>query len=173
MNKSYGITVKDGFFFFLKGWPSQWFPSRFSVGGVTFSCCEQYMMAEKARMFGDEKSYELIMASDNPSFHKTQGRKVLGFDEARWLAEREAVVLRGNLAKFSQNADLREALLETGDLVIAEAAHYDKVWGIGLSATDPRAAVQAQWPGKNLLGKAVMRVRESLRSDSQVAAARP
>lgn len=173
MNKSYGITVKDNFLFFLKGWPSQWFPSRFTVDGVTFSCCEQYMMAEKARMFGDEASYRLIMASDSPSFQKAQGRKVQGFIKAEWDAACEDVVYRGNLAKFSQSRDLKEALLETGDLVLAEAAHYDKIWGIGVSVTDPRAAIQSQWPGKNLLGKVLMRVRDALRREAKVAPPRP
>ncbi|MEY2863728.1 MAG: hypothetical protein RLY58_1435, partial [Pseudomonadota bacterium] len=48
--------------------------------------------------------------------------------------------------------------------VLVEASPVDQIWGIGLAADDPRAANPAQWRGLNLLGFALMHVREQLSS---------
>ena len=69
-----------------------------------------------------------------------------------------------NLAKFSQNEHARQALLCTGDKILAEASPYDTIWGIGMEASDPNSTSPAKWKGKNLLGKALMRVRDALKS---------
>ena len=53
------------------------------------------------------------------------------FDPLLWQDECEAIVLRGNLAKFSQNEEMRDALKTTGAHRIAEASPHEKVWGIG------------------------------------------
>ena len=45
----------------------------------------------------------------------------------------EHLVLRGNLAKFSENEKMRPALVHTGHRRLAEASPHDKWWGIGLS----------------------------------------
>jgi hypothetical protein len=88
---------------------------------------------------------------------------VTGFDESVWAAAREEIVYRGNLAKFSQHADLRAILLDTGDRIIAEASPRDSIWGIGMAEDDPNVTDTTLW-GLNLLGKALMRVRETLRN---------
>lgn len=72
-------------------------------------------------------------------------------------------MVAGNLAKFGQHTDLREYLLGTGDRVLVEASPLDRVWGIGLAADDERAVSPDQWRGLNLLGFALMQVRETLR----------
>ena len=95
------------------------------------------MMASKARLFGDDTALSAILASNDPREQKRLGRQVRHFDLALWQDECEAIVLRGNLAKFSQNEEMRVALENTGTRRIAEASPHDKVWGIGLIASDP------------------------------------
>lgn len=141
---------------------SQWFASPFVVDGTRYATAEHWMMSGKARLFGDELALAKVLANDDPSAAKAAGRGVRGFDEARWLAHRFALVVEGNLAKFSQHADLRRFLLSTGDQVLVEASPVDAIWGIGLAAADPRATDPAQWAGLNLLGFALMVVRERL-----------
>lgn len=141
----------------------QWTHSLFSVEGQEYSCAEQFMMAEKARLFGDEGVRAQILATGSPREHKALGRQVSNFDQARWEAERLDIVVRGNLAKFSQDPALREALLATGDKLMVEASPYDRIWGVGLRADDPRVHDRATWQGSNLLGEALMRVRAQLR----------
>src|SRR5690242_18213405 len=94
---------KDHFVFFWGGPYSQWAKYQMEIDGVTYNTCEQYMMAEKARLFGDTEAEAAIMAVSNPREQKALGRKVKGFDGERWMAAAEEIVYRANLAKFSQN----------------------------------------------------------------------
>ena len=86
-----------------------------------------------------------------------------GFQEPIWQQNRVAIVVEGNYAKFSQSGPLRDFLLSTKDRVIVEASPVDEIWGIGLAADDPHADNPLEWRGLNLLGFALMDVRERLR----------
>lgn len=147
-----------------RGYLSQWWPSPFTVGGTTYATAEHYMMAGKARLFGDEETAAAIIAAAHPQRAKDLGRRVRNFDEQTWRDNRVAIVTRANEAKFGQNKDLRDYLLGTGDRILVEASPLDRVWGIGLAADDPRAEQPSSWRGQNLLGFALMTTRESLTS---------
>jgi len=150
-------------FFFTEASPfSQWFRCSFTVDGHVFNCAEQYMMYGKARLFEDADTAAQILAADHPRQHKALGRKVKPFDTGVWLRERAAIVKAGNRAKFTQNPELRELLLATAGTTLVEASPYDKIWGIGLAASDPRAQDPAQWKGQNLLGKLLTELRDEL-----------
>ncbi|WP_068928753.1 NADAR family protein [Planobispora rosea] len=142
---------------------SQWWPADFTVDGVTYRTAEHFMMAEKARLFGDEETAAAVVASGHPKQAKDLGRRVRGFDDEAWTAARSRIVVRGNLAKFGQHAALEEFLLGTGERVLVEASPVDRVWGIGLAADDERARRPELWQGLNLLGFALMEVRQVLR----------
>lgn len=142
---------------------SQWWPASFQLAGETYPTAEHYMMAAKAALFGDAATRQQILAAPHPGAAKQLGRQVAGFDEAQWQAARSAIVIAGNMAKFSQNEVLRQRLLNTGERVLVEASPVDATWGIGLAATDPLATQPQQWPGLNLLGFALMTVRDQLR----------
>ena len=103
------------------------------------------------------------LAAGLPRQAKDLGRRVRGFDEEKWVATRFELVVRGNLAKFDQHANLREFLLGTGERVLVEASPVDRIWGIGLAADDERAEKPGLWRGLNLLGFALMEVRRALR----------
>lgn len=141
---------------------SQWYPSPFTVDGVRYATAEHWMMAGKARLFDDAGALANVLANDDPAAAKAAGRRVRDFDEARWLAHRFDLVVEGNVAKFSQHPALRGFLLSTGDQVLVEASPVDAIWGIGLAAADPRVSDPSQWSGLNLLGFALMVVRERL-----------
>ncbi|MEV4004462.1 NADAR family protein [Actinomadura sp. NPDC049753] len=147
-----------------RGYLSQWWPSPFTVGGVAYATAEHYMMAEKARLFGDEETAAAVIAASHPRRAKDLGRRVRDFDEQTWRDNRVTIVTKGNEAKFAQNKDLRDYLAGTRDRVLVEASPLDRVWGIGLAADDPRAEHPASWQGENLLGFALMTVRETLSS---------
>ena len=142
---------------------SQWWEAAFSVDGEEFPTAEHYMMARKARLFGDEEAAQAVLKAPSPDRAKALGRKVRGFSEERWVARREEVVFTGNLAKFGQAANLRRFLLETGDRVLVEASPVDTIWGIGHAQGDPVATTPSRWRGLNLLGFALMKVRDRLR----------
>lgn len=143
---------------------SQWWPSPFSVDGIAYPTAEHWMMAEKARLFGDADVEARVLAAGTPKAAKALGREVRPFDSARWERERFDVVVRGNLAKFGQSAQLARYLDGTGDAVLVEASPVDRIWGIGLAEDDPRARRPGEWRGLNLLGFALMEVRARLRA---------
>jgi len=145
---------------------SQWWPSAFTVQGVRYATAEHWMMAGKARLFGDEASVPRILAARTPAEAKNLGRLVRGFDEERWSAARFELVVTGSTAKFGQDAALRDYLLGTGGRVLVEASPLDRVWGIGLAATDERAQDPRHWRGLNLLGFALMEARERLAAEA-------
>ena len=144
------------------GYLSNWYPSTFTLYGVTFSSMEQYMMYRKAGCFGDEKVAAQILATEDVAKIKALGRLVSGYDENLWNGVRQIVVYEGLLAKFSPNSKLGEQLKRTGDTVLAECAVKDRIWGIGLSMHDPNRLDRAKWQGQNLLGYALMMARERL-----------
>lgn len=146
---------------------SQWFEAPFMLGGIHYATAEHYMMAEKARLFSDGQTLAKILAAPSPAHAKKLGREVADFDNARWEARGFDAVVEGNVAKFTQNPAMGEFLLNTGNRVLVEASPVDKVWGIGLAGDDPRALHPAQWQGANLLGFALMRVREVLAGSGQ------
>ncbi|MDS0525502.1 NADAR family protein [Clostridium sp. SHJSY1] len=141
---------------------SQWWKSDFVVDIDTYSCMEQYMMAEKARLFGDEEILEKIMNSKYPKQIKELGRKIKNFDEEIWTKNKYSIILNGNYAKFTQNEDLREFLIGTKNRILVEASPYDKVWGIGMSSDDINIENPLTWKGLNLLGFALMEVRDEI-----------
>ena len=121
------------------------------------------MMAEKARLFNDEEVRAMILAEYNQMTIKKLGRQVRGYDDDIWKHERFNVVVKGNLAKFSQNVKLQDYLLSTGDKILVEASPKDDVWGIGLEESNPDVINPRRWPGTNLLGFALMEVRDELK----------
>ncbi|MCS0636542.1 NADAR family protein [Streptomyces sp. LP05-1] len=143
---------------------SQWWPAPFTVDGVEYRTAEHWMMAEKARLFGDPEAERQAIGAEHPAGAKKAGRLVRGFDDAVWERERFRIVVAGSEHKFGQDAALRAFLLATGDRVLVEASPRDRIWGIGLPAGDERAADPARWRGENLLGFALMAARERLRA---------
>lgn len=141
---------------------SQWWPVTFTVDGVEYASAEHFMMAAKARLFGDDEMVPEIIAAPHPGEAKKLGRKVRGFDNETWAEHRFGFVVEGNVAKFGQNPELRDFLLGTGSRVLVEASPRDLIWGIGLGAKNERAADPAQWRGRNLLGFALMEARQRL-----------
>jgi len=144
---------------------SQWWPCRFEVDGQAYTTAEKFMMAGKARLFGDDEMLARILATDDPEECKALGRKVRGFDGEKWSAHCVDLVTRGNVAKFSE-ARLGKYLLATGEEILVEASPMDRIWGIGLSRTAPDAKDPRTWRGKNLLGFALVRARAEIQASA-------
>lgn len=152
---------------------SQWYPSPFSVNEIVYKSAGQWMMARKALLFGDRQAYKKIMDADRPEQVRSHGVTIAGFDEAKWSEWKYEIVKEGNFHKFNQNKKLRAYLLSTGDAVLAEANPFDKVWGIGLSADAKHVSDPYAWEGLNLLGFALMEIREYLRNFAQFSSNNP
>ena len=142
---------------------SNWYMSDFTIGGISFTSMEQYMMYKKAVCFDDKEIAARILATDDVAEIKKLGRLVKGYNDNVWNGVRQITIYEGLLAKFSQNEELKNMLFSTGDAMLAECAVHDRIWGIGLSMTDPDRHDIRKWKGQNLLGYALMKTREKLR----------
>lgn len=143
---------------------SQWWMSPFVVEGTEYSCSEQYMMAEKARLFGDDEMLAAILQAKHPKEMKAFGRAVRNFDNGVWECQCYGIVKRGSLAKFSQNPQLGDYLKSTKGRILVEASPPDRIWGIGMGQADPNAENPMKWRGSNLLGFALTEARDELLS---------
>ncbi len=141
---------------------SQWYESSFKANGETYQTAEHYMMVAKARLFDNEDIAQKILNANNPGSAKKLGRQVKNFDNKIWCQQRFEIVVEANVLKFTQNPELSDFLLGTGDRVLVEASPVDAIWGIGLVANSPAAQNPERWEGLNLLGFALTEVRERL-----------
>lgn len=146
----------------IKTCMSQWWPADFSEGDILYRTAEHYMMAGKAKLFNDMDVFRKIPEKVSPKDVKDLGRQIKNFDAAAWDAKKYEIVKQGNYLKFSQNEELKQFLLQTKSKVLVEASPVDPVWGIGLAEDDAKANDPAGWRGQNLLGFALMEVRDEL-----------
>lgn len=144
---------------------SQWWAAEFTVDGIKYPTAEHWMMAEKARLFGDNDRLAEILATRSPGKAKQIGREVRGFNQQIWEEKRSEIVVEGNFHKFNQHLQLKAFLLNTKKRVLVEASPADKIWGIGLDANHEFAAMPPKWRGLNLLGFALMEVRDRLNTE--------
>lgn len=143
---------------------SQWYPAPFEVNGHMFKTAEHWMMAQKARLFGDEAVFHKILSCEKPGEAKELGRQVLHYDEDTWKEHRYDIVRAGNIHKFNQHPELASYLLATDKRVLVEASPVDAIWGIGLSKDSAQIDNLYAWRGLNLLGFALMEARDFLKS---------
>lgn len=145
------------------GFLSNWYMSDFELDGIKFNSNEQYIMYRKAKLLGDDETAEAILAADTPAEHQNLGQNAKGYNDALWHGVRQMVAARGLYAKFSQNDELKKQLLETDDAYLVECAYKDLNWACGWHLDDDERKDISKWRGKNLLGFALMEVREQLR----------
>ena len=141
---------------------SQWFGVAFEHDGVRYPTAEHFMMAEKARLFGDDEHLGMILEAGSPGQAKRFGRSVRGFSAEVWDAECVDIVRRGSVAKFGSSNELRDYLVGTGKRVLVEASPRDRIWGVGMGRDNPSIERPSAWRGRNLLGFALMQARAEL-----------
>lgn len=161
---NYDDTAYNQFVFFWRTESqfSQWHHSVFQVDGVKFVTAEQFMMYEKAKLFGDKEIMQKVLITSDPRAQKSLGRQVKNFDEKIWEQNCLDIVYRGNVAKFSQNENLKNQLINKRHFgkEFVEASPYDCLWGIGLEENDLKALSKKTWRGKNWLGKILTVIRD-------------
>lgn len=150
-------------FFFSEASPlSNWYPCTFKVDGQTYNSSEQYIMVEKARLFGDRETADKVLKASTPKECKMLGKEVTGYTEQVWQTRAPEIARIGIEQKFKQNKKLSDFLTKTGDSTLVEASKVDHFWGIGVHLYDRNIMnKQSSW-GKNVQGKTLMAVRTSL-----------
>jgi hypothetical protein len=163
--------MKNFYFFWKSASPfSQWHPCDYQHNGVIYKCAEQGMMHGKALLFGDDEIAKKILATQDPRQIKALGRQVRFFIPEVWRQHCEQIVYENSIAKFTQNPCLLEVLLSTKGSLLVEASPYDAIWGIGLSEKQALRVPSDKWPGSNLLGRILTRVRDEIQSGLHIDA---
>ncbi|MEQ1699140.1 MAG: NADAR family protein [Ilumatobacteraceae bacterium] len=144
---------------------SQWFPCPFRHEDVVYPTAEHFMMAGKARLFGDDERLQLILAAATPGEAKRHGREVADFVADEWDRACVGIVRTGSIAKFGSTPELRAYLVGTGHRVLVEASPRDRIWGIGVGREHASVEQPSQWRGRNLLGFALMQARAALAAE--------
>lgn len=159
------------------GFLSTFYPVEFVIDNIKYFTIEQYLAAEKARLFLDDALRTRIMKTRAPRSMRTMANGILMKPAAQtggvhqiqmheWDGPvRESVLQKATLAKFRQHPELRDKLLMTGGAVLALADTREKRDGIGLALSDTAATQTTNWRGSNLYGRILMKVREQLREE--------
>jgi len=158
------MKITDNYVFFWNGIYSQWHKANMTIDGREYNSCEQYMMHRKALLFGDTEIAEQIMNESNPREQKRFGRMIRNFEKTIWDRRCLAIVYEGNLAKFTQNPDLKEQMLATENRIFVEASPLYNIWGIGLAEDAEGIDNPSYWFGLNLLGQALTLVKQELKT---------
>lgn len=143
---------------------SQWWETPFYIEKIEYKSAEHYMMAEKAKLFDCEEIRQKIINCKSPAAAKKLGRKVKNFNQSIWEENRFKIVKQANYAKFSQHKKLENFLLKTNKRILVEASPVDAIWGIGMAEDHENSYNPKKWRGQNLLGFALMEVRDELKN---------
>lgn len=155
---------------------SNFYRTTFEIDGIKYNCVEQYFQHQKAIVFGALDTAEKILKTTSPTIQKSLGRKSIpNFDGKIWNSKSHSdsvtsgdskcidVMQKGLMAKFSQNLELKQFLMGTGDKILVEAAPRDLFWGVGYGKTNENIQDPKKWRGQNRLGFELMKVRKLLR----------
>ena len=170
--KIFNLTLKDGSVVKALGfWGNESHFSNFHPCKIKFmyrnemreiDSSEQMFMIFKSIMFKDDKSTFDIIDAQNPMLAKSIGRSVKNYDDKKWSESRYEYMVSSVMLKAVQNKDFRDRLTETKGMYLVEASPYDKIWGVGLKTNESDIRFEDKWRGENLLGKALMKVRDDL-----------
>ena len=158
-------TVNNVTLFFTRGSIYSNFhdaPFKDTFSDTDYTCTEQFIQSEKARLFKDTVSHAKIMETKDPVDMKNFGKRIKGFNDHVWAENRAIIAKKGVFLKFEQNPQLQTALLATTGL-FAECNPSDPVFGIGLPMTHKDASNPLKWKDDcNLMGAILVEVREEI-----------
>ena len=160
------MKLTDKYVFFNGGVLSNWYMLKFIVDKIQYNCGEQYMMAQKAILFGDYLTLDKIMNSSDPKEIKSFGREIKNYDDNLWSSNRYDIVKPGLYEKFNQNKYLKDFILVFGKRIFVEASINDNIWGIGMNENDPLIDNPENWKGENLLGKILSEIRDEIEKNN-------
>jgi len=139
-----------------------------------YNSAKQAIAAELAKVFNDQENLQKIMIADTPEEVSYELDDVPGDEnQAKWNDNIKQLLYDVNIAKFNQYPELVTRLLETKTAVLGAYIPNDNLIGIGMSLDNIQSKNPINWTGQNLLGKALMDIREKFRGDMALTAAAP
>ena len=165
LDPNYVTTEKKDnvLYFFGSSCPlSNFHPSPFRCDGKQFRWVEQFFFHRKAELADDQVALRRLMDADTPAKCKSIGYHIK-CDQEVWNRERIPIMEKAIREKFGQNPHLKDFLIKTGELILAEASPTDRFWGTGVGLWNRSEGNHRQWPGINKLGDLLMALRTQLK----------
>ncbi|MCA9390377.1 NADAR family protein [candidate division WWE3 bacterium] len=129
---------------------ANYYPAPILLDGTIWSTVEHYFQAQKTNI---PEWKEKIRSAENPDEAKKIGWEVPDYNDEYWLAHRDEVMSKAVIAKIGQHPHIRELLISTGSQTLIEDSPNDTYWGM------------VQGHGENRMGKLLMKIRETIRSE--------
>ena len=142
---------------------SNFHPCNFALDGESFNSSEQYIQWTKAKYCGDKIAMDRILNCEDAADCKEVSRDITNLDRKSWIDSAESLCFRGIQAKFHQNDDLMNTLLDTGEKTLVEAS-YDEAWGTGQHLGSKDCLARSKWKSIGILGRILMRIRTETRA---------
>lgn len=124
----------------------------FEADGRKWKTSEHYFQAQK--FAHSPEHFDQVWSASSPSEAARLGRDRNSPLRADWESVKDEIMRTALLAKFRQIKDIREVLLSTDGKQLVEQTTNDYYWGCGTDKT-----------GQNMLGKLLMEVRDTLKSE--------
>jgi ribA/ribD-fused uncharacterized protein len=140
--------------------------------GTMYNSAHQVISAELAKAFNDQEGLRRIMMADTPNEVIYRLDNVPGDAEAnetKWNDITKQLIYDINIAKFNQYPELASRLLETKNAMLGAYVPDDNLIGIGISLDNVQSKNPINWTGQNILGKALMDIRQNLRDTRELA----
>lgn len=140
--------------------------------GTMYNSIQQGLYAEIAKAFNDQENLAKIMLADTPDAVDYSLEDVPGdseVNEPKWNDLTKKLIYDFNILKFNQYPELAGRLLETKNATLGAYIPDDTLIGIGISLDNIQSKNPINWTGQNLLGKALMNIREKIRSEREMA----
>lgn len=141
---------------------SNHFPSTFNIDGMVFYTMEQYLAFERARLSEQDHLIEKASHAQDPVEAKSILNLLRNDHTQEWQDRRQNIAITGLRAKFLQNEQLAQFLLDTKRYTLGEASK-NTTWGVGMTLEDQLVTDSSKWlESGNLLGKLLMQLRSEL-----------
>lgn len=133
-----------------------------------YQSAKQAIYAELAKLFGDQSNLEKIMSAETADEITYSVKNISNEDESKWNEAMTKLIYDVNLAKFNQYTELSGRLIETKNAILGAYEPNDSLIGIGIAPENPLSKNQINWTGQNILGKALMEIRETLKKQREM-----
>ena len=135
-------------YFFL----SNFYPCEVKYGGLTYQCSEAAFQAQKFEDIEIKKKFTTM--DGKKAKYNGSARAKLAPLRSDWDSVKNEIMLDVNVSKYTQNPDLMQKLLDTGDEYIAEGNVWrDTYWGV------------YNGKGKNVMGNILMVIRTHFKNE--------
>ena len=140
---------------------SNWYPCKVQFKGHTFNSSEQAYQWAKADFCQDDAAASKLLFTTSPRDAKDLGSEIKGLRDTDWDQKKNGIMEEILRNKFRDNKDLKKQLLDTKDIILAEASR-DRHWAVGLPINSADLFITKKWTGHNCLGRILASVRTEM-----------